>query len=102
MQKIVNEKGELVLKRHKWMQQVMNATYNDMIVVAILAPKGKGLDGAWEYAIQEYLKRLWKSNRNDNRYLVQILLDETGKEGLNAQFEKAAEMIMNSQPEKVI
>lgn len=102
MQKVVNEKGELVLKRLQWMQQVMNATYNDMIVVAILAPKGKGLDGAWEFSIQEYLKRLWKNNLYRNRDMIQELLDETGKEGLNAQFEKAAELIMNSQPEKVI
>lgn len=98
MDKVINEKGQLVIKRQKWMQQVMNATYNDMIVVAILAPKGKGLDGAWEYAIQERLKQLYKNPIN--RPMIVELLEETGKQGLNAQFETAAEMIMASEIQK--
>lgn len=94
MEKLINEKGELVLKREPWMQQVLTSTYSKMIVVAILSPNG--LNGAWECAISDHLKSLWKNPVN-YPYIKQ-LLDETGVEGVTTHaFDQASKLILNSQ-----
>jgi hypothetical protein len=92
MEKIVNENGELVLKRLPWMQEIMTSTYNRMIIVALI--ETKSINGAWEYAITERLKSLWKNPVN--RCMILELLEETGAEGLNAQFDKAGYLITKS------
>jgi hypothetical protein len=64
-----------------------------MIVVAILSRNG--LDGAWETAISDRLKKLWKNPLN-YPYLKE-LFEETGVEGVTAHtFDKAAKLIFNS------
>lgn len=93
MKKTENEHGQLVLVRDKWMQQIMNATYVSMIKVAIVSPAG--INGAWECAISDHLKWLWK-NRID-RHIIQGLLTESGVHGLTAHaFDKCAELIVKS------
>lgn len=91
MEKAVNDEGKIVLIRTPWMQQVMTSTYN---FVAIAALTRGSLDGAWEYEISEHLKRLWKNQKN--QHLIQELLNETGAEGLQIQFEKAGYLITQS------
>ena len=94
MQKVINDEGKLVLVRELWMQQILSSTYHQVAIVAIQRPQG--IDGAWEYAVSEHLKRLWKNPRN-HPYLKE-LFDETGVDGITQHtFDVAASMIVNSQ-----
>lgn len=93
MKKLINEHGQLVLVRDKWMQEIMNSTYVSMIKVAIVSPAG--INGAWECAISDHLKLLWK--KKIDRHIIQGLLTESGVHGLTADaFDKCAELIVKS------
>lgn len=93
MEKIVNEKGDLVLKRDKWMQQIMNSTYSQVAITAVMQGT---IDGAFEHVISTHLKALYKNPLNRN--YIDELLEETGRENKlsNDAFDRAALLITQS------
>jgi hypothetical protein len=99
MDKEINEKGEMVLKRTDFMQCVAITCYHQIAIIAIT---NMTLDGAYEQAIAEFLISLYKS-RPLHRPKILELLKETGVDGITKHaFYKVAELILNSHiPEKI-
>lgn len=94
MKKVINEKGELVLHRTENMQYIMNNTY---ALVPIIAVMHGTINGAWESAISDYLKRMYQHAKHSN--FIKSLLLETGIDGITQHaFDKAAILILNSSP----
>jgi len=97
MIKVINENGELVLRRTEFMQWCFNSAYHQ---VAIIAITNGSLDGAMEQAVSDFLKALYKS-RPLHRPKILELLKETGVEGITQHaFDKAGELIVNSKIEE--
>jgi len=97
MDKVVNENGELVLKRTEFMQWCMSSAYHQ---VAIIAIANGSMDGAMEQSVSDFLKSLYKS-RPLHRPKILELLKETGVAGITSYtFEKAAALIVNSKIEE--
>lgn len=94
MKKVVNFHGHLVLERLPWMQDVKNANYNAMILVAIT--RGS-IENAWENEIANYLKKMYLNPVN--RPMIDELLAETGVANPMSDyaFQKAAIFITESQ-----
>lgn len=93
MEKLINEKGELVLKRDKWMQGIINTTYSQVAIIAVMSGS---IEGAQNKAVSDYLKALYKNPLN--RHYIDELLEETGRANplSNDSFDKAAVLIVNS------
>lgn len=72
MKKLVNEHGELVLARTPAMQTTLTWAYQDMVRIAFI----NGVDGAYENAISDQLKKLYLHKRS--RPWINELLVETG------------------------
>ena len=97
MEKVVNENGELVLKRTEFMQWCMSSAYHQ---VAIIAIANGSLDGAMEQSVSDFLKSLYKS-RPLHRPKILELLKETGVDGITSYtFEKAGQLIVSSKIEE--
>lgn len=97
MNHIINEKGELVLNRTAYFQWLMNVTYPQVAIKAILMGTIKG---AWEEAISE---QLFMDVYNDQNPQAFDLLDLTGDTQYNKDtFIKAAYLVTGSVSENTL
>lgn len=92
MQKIINEKGNLVLKREPWMQALWETTYPLTVMEAVR----NGFDGSFERAMAGQLKWMYKNLIHLPE--IDLILQETGTDNhmSDASFYRAAELIIES------
>lgn len=97
MDKVVNENGELVLKRTEFMQWVFNSCYHNVAIIAIV---NGTLDGAMEQSISEFMQKLYKSKPLHRQKILELLKETGIHEIASYTFDRAAKLIVNSKIEE--
>jgi hypothetical protein len=91
MEHLISNEGQLVLKRTAYMQYLMNSTYDQIAINAILAGT---IEGAWEKAIAD---KLFLAVYQDQNPMAWELLELTGDmEYTKETFMKAAYLVTSS------